>query len=99
MRRNVMENLQPRAEWAQQMADMAQRKRLAKEQQHQRGGLTQSQAEQLWITGMDRVVQTLAGLVQALQDTGYFSQLTLLPHARSPQGTTTYMRRGSLLSL
>jgi hypothetical protein len=94
-----MGSLQTRAEWAQQMADTVQLKMLAKEQQHHRGSLTQAQAEQLWITGMDRVVHTLACLVQALQDTGYFSQLKLLSHARSPQGTTTYMRRGSLLSL
>lgn len=71
---------------------------LAKEQQ-QKGSLTQSQAEQLWITGMEQVVHTPACLVQALQDTGHFPQLKLLSHARSPQGTTTYMRRGSLLSL
>jgi len=71
-----MEHLQTRAEWAQQMAETVQRKLLTKEQQHQHGSLTQSQAEQVWITGMDRVVQILTGLVQALQDTGYFSQLT-----------------------
>src|SRR5262245_27894531 len=99
MRRTVMEHLQPRAAWAQQMADMVQRKLLAKAQQHHRGSLTQSQAEQVWITGMDRVVQTLAGLVQALQDTGSFPQLKLVTYAHNPQGTTTYMRRGSLLSL
>jgi hypothetical protein len=95
-----MENLRPRAEWAQQMADTVQLKMLAKGQQgHQRDSLTQAQAEHLWITGMDRVVHTLTCLVQALQDTGYFPRLKLLAHARSPQGTTTYMRRGSLLSL
>ena len=94
-----MENLQTRAEWAQQMADIVQLKRLAEGQQHQKGSLTQSQAEQVWITGMDRVVHILTCLVQALQDTGSFSQLKLVSHARSPQGTTTYMRRGSLLSL
>ena len=94
-----MENLQTRAEWAQQMADIVQLKRLAEGQQHQKGSLTQSQAEQLWITGMDRVVHILTCLVQALQDTGSFPQLKLLSHARNPQGTTTYMRRGSLLSV
>src|SRR5262245_12224416 len=94
-----MEHLQTRAEWAQQMAETVQRKLLAEKQKHQRASLTQSQAEQVWISGMDRVVHTLAGLVQALQDIGSFSQLKLVSHARNPQGTTTYMRRGSLLSV
>lgn len=94
-----MENLQTRAEWAQQMADTVQLKILAEEQRHQRGSLMQSQAEHVWVTGMDQVVHTLACLVQALQDTGCFPHLKLVSYARSPQGTTTYMRRGSLLSL
>jgi hypothetical protein len=48
---------------------------------------------------MDQVVHTLTLLVQALRQTGQFSQLTLMTHARSPQGTTTYMRQGVLLTL
>jgi len=83
------------------MADTIQHKARAKEQRHQSQSalLTQAQAELLWVQGMDQVVQTLDVLVQALKCTGQFPQLTLLSHARSPQGTTTYMRRGTLLTL
>jgi len=48
---------------------------------------------------MDQVVQTLDVLVRALKHTGQFPQLSLLAHARTSQGTTTYMQRGTLLSL
>src|SRR5713101_6093054 len=94
-----MDTTQPLAEWARQMAETVQPRARAKEQRHQAGLLNQAQAESLWVKGMDQVVQTLDILVQALKHTGYFPWLTLLPHARSPQGTTTYMRRGVLLSL
>jgi hypothetical protein len=94
-----MEKTQTLAEWAQQMAGTVQLKTLAKEQRHQAGHLTQSQAENLWVKGMDQVVQALDVLVQALKRTGHFPQLSLMSYARSPQGTTTYMRRGTLLSL
>ena len=86
-------------EWAQQMAEAVQRRARAKEQQHHTGLLNQAQAEQVWIKGMDRVVQTLEGLVGALKHTGQFPQLTVVSYARSPQGTTTYMRRGTPLSV
>jgi len=79
-----MDTTQPLVKWARQMADTIQHK---------------ARAELLWVQGMDQVVQTLDVLVQALKCTGQFPQLTLLSHARSPQGTTTYMRRGTLLTL
>ena len=94
-----MATTQSLTEWAQQMAEAVQRRALAKEQRHQAGLLNQVQAEQAWVKGMDRVVQTLEGLVRALKHTGQFPHLTLVSYARSPQGTTTYMRRGTLVSL
>jgi hypothetical protein len=87
------------AEWARQMAEAAQFRTLAKEQRHQAGLLNQIQAEKLWVDGMNQVVQILEVLVRALKRTGHFPQLSLMAYARSPQGTTTYMRRGTLLSL
>jgi hypothetical protein len=86
-------------EWAQQMADAVQRRARAKEQRHHTGLLNQAQAEQVWVKGMDQVVQTLEGLVGALKHTGQFPHLTVVSYAQSPQGTTTYMRRGTLLSV
>lgn len=94
-----MEATQTLAEWARQMAEAVQLRAVAKEQRHQSGLLNQTQAEDLWVRGMDQVVQTLTVLVQALKHTGYFPQLSLMSYARSPQGTTTYMRRGTLVSL
>lgn len=94
-----MNTTQSLAEWARQMADAVQQRARAKEQRHQAGLLNQAQAEILWVKGMDQVVQTLDVLIQALKHTGHFPQLTLVSHARSPQGTTTYMRQGTLLSL
>ena len=96
-----MDTTQPLVKWARQMADTIEHKARVKEQRHQSQSalLTQAQAEHLWVQGMDQVVQTLDVLVQALKYTGQFPQLTLLSHARSPQGTTTYMRRGTLLTL
>lgn len=85
--------------WAQQMAKLVQRKTREREQRHQTALLNQEQAERLWVAGMDQVVQTLTVLIQALRQTGQFPQLTLTTHARSPQGTTTYMRQGVLLTL
>jgi len=94
-----MDATQPLAEWARQMAEAVQNKARMKEQRHQAALLSQGQAENLWIKGMDQVVQTLDALVHALKHTGDFPQLALVLHARSPQGTTTYMQRGTLLSL
>ena len=85
--------------WAQQMADAVQQRTRAEAQRHQAGLLTQAQAESVWVKGMDQVVQTLDILIRALKHTGYFPQLTLVSYAQSPQGTTTYMRRGTLLSV
>ncbi|HXG18701.1 MAG TPA: hypothetical protein VNN62_06445 [Methylomirabilota bacterium] len=85
--------------WAQQMAELVRRKTRERDQRHQTAVLNQVQAERLWVAGMDEVVHTLTRLVQALRQTDQFPQLTLLTHARSPQGTTTYMRRGALLTL
>jgi len=87
------------AEWAQRMADTVQHRTRAQDQRHQAGLLNQAQAENLWVKGMDQVVQTLDVLVRALKHTGHFPELTLVSYAQSPQGTTTYMRRGTLLSL
>jgi len=92
--------MEPRLEaWAQQMAELVQRKTRERNQRHQTAVLNQAQAERLWVTGMDQVVHTLTLLVQALRQTGQFPHLTLMTHARSPQGTTTYMRQGVLLTL
>jgi hypothetical protein len=89
----------PLEAWAQQMAELVQRKTRERDQRHQTAILNQAQAERLWVAGMDQVVHTLTRLVQALRQTGQFPQLTLITHARSPQGTTTYMRQGVLLTL
>ena len=94
-----MATTQSLPEWAQQMAEAVQRRARAKEQRHQANILTQAQAEQVWVKVMDQVVQTLDGLVRALKHTGQFPHLTVVSYARSPQGTTTYMRRGTLVSL
>ena len=48
---------------------------------------------------MDQVVRILTTLVQALKHTQRFPDLSVLSYAQSPQGTTTYMRRGTLLSV
>jgi hypothetical protein len=87
------------AAWAQQMAELVQRKARERQQRHQTAVMNQAQAERLWVAGMDQVVRTLTSLVKALKQTGQFPHLTLTPHARSPQGTTTYMRQGTLLTL
>ena len=94
-----MDTTQTLAEWAQQMAHIVQDKARAREQRHQAAFLNQTQAENIWVKGIDEVVGTLKVLVGALKQTGHFPQLTLLPHAQSPQGTSTYMRRGTLLVL
>jgi len=87
------------AAWAQQMAELVQRKAQERHQRHQTAVMNQAQAEHLWVTGMDQVVQTFTALVAALRQTGHFPHLTITTHARSPQGTTTYMRQGALLTL
>lgn len=92
-----MAELQPLAEWARAMAEAVLRRTWAAEQRI--GSIEQGQVENIWVKGMDQVTQTLGVLVQALKDTKRFPQLSLISYARSPQGTTTYMRRGTLLSL
>lgn len=94
-----MENTQSLAAWAQEMAAIVERKTLAQEQQQQVSLLDQTQAETVWVNGMDQVVQILVRLVQALKQTKRFPDLSVLSYAQSPQGTTTYMRRGTLLSV
>ena len=94
-----MENTQSLATWAQEMAAIAERKTLAQEQQQQASLLDQTQTETIWANGMDQVVQILTQLVQALKHTKRFPDLSVLSYAQSPQGTTTYMRRGTLLSV
>ena len=92
-----MAELQPLTEWAQLMADAVLHKARAHQQQTR--AMPQSQVENLWVKGMDQVTHTLEALVQALQGASQFPHLNLVSYARSPQGTTTYMRRGTLLSL
>jgi hypothetical protein len=87
------------AAWAQQMAALVQCKARERQQRHQTAVMNQAQAERLWVAGMDQVVQTFTAVVAALRQTGHLPHLTLTPHARSPQGTTTYMRQGTLLTL
>ena len=94
-----MNTTQTLAEWAQQMADTVQHKARAKEQRHQVELLDPAQAKNLWVKGMDQVVQTLEVLVPVLKHPGHFPQLSLVAYARTLQGTTTYMHRGMLLSL
>jgi hypothetical protein len=85
--------------WAQEMAALAERKTLAQEKQQHARLLDQTQAETVWVKGMEQVVHILATLVQALKQTKCFPDLSVLSYAQSPQGTTTYMRRGTLLSV
>lgn len=92
-----MAESQPLREWAQSMAEAVLRETWVTEQQI--GSLQQAQLENLWVRGMDQVTQVLGVLVRALKDTKQFSHLNLISYARSPQGTATYMRRGTLLSL
>lgn len=87
------------ATWAQHMADLVQCKAEARHQRHQTAVMNQAQAERLWVRGMDQVVQMFTALAAALRQTGHFPHLTITTHARSPQGTTTYMRQGALLTL
>src|SRR5947209_7253421 len=92
-----MENTQDLASWAHEMATLAEQKTLARAQQQQANLLDHTQIETVWAKGMDQVVQILAKLVQALKHTNRFPDLSVLSYAQSPQGTTTYMRRGTLL--
>jgi hypothetical protein len=94
-----MKDTQDLASWAQEMASIAERKILAQKQQQQAGLLDHTQTETVWAKGMDQVVQILTKLVQALKQTNRFPDLSVLSYAQSPQGTTTYMRRGTLLSV
>jgi hypothetical protein len=87
------------AAWALQMAELVQRKTRERTQRHQTAVMNQAQAERLWVAGMDQIVHTFTSLVAALKQTGQFPHLTITTHARSPQGTTTYMRQGVLLTL
>jgi len=81
------------------MAVRAQRKTLARDQQQQAILLDHTHAETVWTNGMDQIVQILTTLVRALKHTKCFPDLSVLAYAQSPQGTTTYMRRGTLLSV
>lgn len=94
-----MDNIPSLAVWAQEMAAIAERKILAQEQRQQASLLDQTQAETIWANGMDQVVQLFTKLVQTLKHTKHFPDLRVLSYAQSPQGTTTYMRRGTLLSV
>lgn len=94
-----METPQSLTTWAHEIAALAERKTLAQEHQQQTSLLTQTQDETVWVNGMDQVVRILATLVQALKQTKRFPDLSVLSYAQSPQGTTTYMRRGTLLSV
>jgi hypothetical protein len=81
------------------MAELVQRKTRERTQRHQTAVMNQAQAERLWMVAMDQIVHTFTSLVTALKQTGQFPHLTITTHARSPQGTTTYMRQGVLLTL
>lgn len=94
-----MKDTQDLASWAQEMASIAERKTLTQEQQQQASLLDHTQTETVWAKGMDQVVQILTKLVQVLKHTNHFPDLSVLSYAQSPQGTTTYMRRGTLLSV
>jgi hypothetical protein len=94
-----MESPQALTTWAQEVAALAERKTLAREQQQQASRLDQTQTETIWANGMEQVVRILAKLVQALKQTKRFPDLSVLSYSQSPQGTTTYMRRGTLLSV
>ena len=94
-----MKNSPDLTSWAQEMASIAERKILAQKQQRQASLLDHTQAETVWAKGMDQVIQILTKLVQALKHTNRFPDLSVLSYAQSPQGTTTYMRRGTLLSV
>jgi hypothetical protein len=81
------------------MVAIAERKAQVQEQQQHPRHLSQFQAETMWVNGMNQVVRILSTLVQALKHTQRFPDLSVLSYAQSPQGTTTYMRRGTLLSV
>ena len=94
-----METPQSLTTWAQEIAALAERKTLAQEQKQQASLLNQTQTETVWVNGIEQVVRVLGTLVQALKQTKRFPDLSVLSYAQSPQGTTTYMRRGTLLSV
>lgn len=94
-----MENPQSLIAWAQEMAAIAECQTLARKPRQQVSLVDHTQAETVWVNGMDQVVQILTRLVQALKHTKCFPDLSVLAYAQSPQGTTTYMRRGTLLSV
>jgi hypothetical protein len=94
-----MENTQDVASWAHEMAAIVERKTLAHAQQQQARLLDHTQIETVWAKGMDQVVQILAKLVQALKHTNRFPDLSVLSLRPESAGTTTYMRRGTLLSV
>ena len=94
-----MENSLSLTAWAHEMAAIAECKTRAQDHQQLTSHLSQIQAETIWVNGMDQVVRILTILVQALKRTQRFPDLSVLSYAQSPQGTTTYMRRGTLLSV
>ena len=85
--------------WAQEMAAIAERKTRAQDKRQNTSHLSQAQAETVWVNGMDQVVRILTKLVKVLKQTQRFPDLSVLSYAQSPQGTTTYMRRGTLISV
>ena len=94
-----MEHTLSLAAWAQEMATIAERKTRAQDKRQNTSHLSQAQAETVWVNGMDQVVRILTKLVKALKQTQRFPDLSVLSYAQSPQGTTTYMRRGTLISV
>lgn len=73
--------------WAQEMAAIAERKTRAQDKRQHTSRLSQTQAEAVWVNGMDQVVRILTKLVQALQHPHRFPDLNVLSYAQSPQGT------------
>jgi hypothetical protein len=81
------------------MAALVRRQASAREHRQRAHHLTPHQAEGLWVNGMDQIIEVIEAVVRALKQTGQFPRLCVTTYARSPQGTTTYMCRGTLLSL
>ena len=66
-----MEHALSLAAWAQEMATIAERKTRAQDQQQHTSHLSQTQAETVWVTGMDQVVRILT---TAIGDSGHTEQ-------------------------
>jgi hypothetical protein len=85
--------------WAQERAAIAERRTRAQDKRQNTSHFSQIQAETVWVNGMAQVVRILTKLGEALQHTHRFPDLRVLSYAQSPQGTTTDMRGGTLLSV